>query len=221
MKILVFGDTHGDIRSLEEAKRKASKVDLTICLGDLTYFGENIELLLQYLESFPTKVVLLHGNHEDEELLEELSKSFKNIKFSHGEVLQINDFFFITYGGDGFSRIDPFFDELTNEISAKISEPEKSILILHGPPFDTELDAPMKDYHSGNVSYRFFIEQFQPLISFSGHIHETFKKKDKIGETHLLNPGPDGEIIDLKELLNKRKEIISKKINKKRIKNKN
>ncbi len=213
MKILVFGDSHGDMISLEKAKKKAEKVDLVICLGDLTLFGEDMELLLQYLNTFPKPVILLHGNHEDEDLLRIVSESFDNIKFSHAEVFHRNEFSFITYGGDGFSRNDFFFEEVSKILIEHVKDKNKTVVIFHGPPFKTKLDIPFEDHHSGNLSYRKFIEKHQPLICFSGHIHETFKQKDKIGKTILLNPGPDGEIIDLKELAKEREQKKAHKKN--------
>ena len=208
MKLLIFGDSHGDMLSLETVKQKAHDADLVICLGDLTFFGDNMDQLLKYLNTFPKKVILMFGNHEDESLLKKLSEKYPNIKFSHAEVFHHKDYSFITYGGDGFSKIDPFFEKISKKLIKKVKDINKTVVVFHGPPYGTLLDIPFEDHHSGNMSYRKFLEEHQPLIAFSGHIHEGEKMIDYIDKVTLFNPGPDGEIIDLKYL---HKERLTKK----------
>ena len=211
MKILVFGDNHGDMVTLEAAKQKAENVDLVICLGDLTFFGDDLDELLKYINTFPKKVIMMHGNHEEEDILRILSKKYDNIKFSHAEIFHEGEYSFITYGGDGFSRTNPHFEKISKQLVKEAKDINKTILILHGPPIGTKLDIPYEDHHSGSLSYREFIEKYQPLIAFAGHIHENEKQVDYIGHVTLFNPGPDGEIIDLevlhKERKNKMKQI--------------
>ncbi len=215
MKLLAFGDNHGDLMSLAIAREKAKHADIVICVGDFTLFGQDIEFLLAVLNDFPKKVLLLHGNHEDEYELKELVDQFPNVQFSHKEIIQHESFDLITYGGDGFSRQDPQFERHARRAADTIRNFKKCILVLHGPPVDTKLDIPFEDFHSGSKSYRDFIEKHQPLLSLSGHIHEGEKKMDYINETVLFNPGPDGEIIDLEKLHNFR--INNKKFSKKHL----
>lgn len=65
---------------------------------------------------------------------------------------------------------------------ATLSDPQKTIYVFHEAPFDTPLDmvAPDNKYlkdgqvHVGSLAIREFIEQWQPLVTMHGHIHETF-----------------------------------------------
>ena len=41
----------------------------------------------------------------------------------------------------------------------------------------------------GSKSIRNFIEKIQPIVCFTGHIHEGVGI-DKINRTHIINPGP-------------------------------
>jgi Icc-related predicted phosphoesterase len=43
--------------------------------------------------------------------------------------------------------------------------------------------------HVGSESVRAFIETVQPLLCFTGHIHEG-RGMDSIGRTKVVNPGP-------------------------------
>ena len=208
MKILVFGDNHGDLLSLSVAKEKAKDADYIVCLGDITWFGDDLEPLMAFINTFPKKVLMIHGNHEFEELVRAVSNQHNNIQFAHGEVVKVGDWNFITYGGDGFSREDHQFEKFFKKI-AKTIDFDKTILVLHGPPIDTELDIPFPEYHSGSMSYRKAIEEHQPLLVVAGHIHECEKKSDYIKDTLVNNPGPDGELFDLEILHKKRKEKLN------------
>lgn len=202
MKILVFGDHHGDQFLLDEAIRKEKDAEIVICLGDTTVFNQDIELIFKELKQFKKPLYMMFGNHEYEDDVEELSE-VNGFKYMHKSYKQINGYDFLFFGGDGFSRKDKDFEK-TMKILSKKCNPEKTILCLHGPPFNTKIDIPFDDHHCGNESYREFIEEFQPLLTLAGHVHEGEHEHDKIGETFLANPGPDGEIFDLEKLRKER-----------------
>ncbi|MGM5481388.1 MAG: metallophosphoesterase family protein [Nanobdellota archaeon] len=204
MKALVFGDTHGDIFMLEILKRKAEQADVVFCLGDLTIFGEDLELMLAILNEFPVPVYLIHGNHEIEEEMEAAVKEYENLTYIHKQLTPLNEYELIGYGGDGFSRKDKMFEELAQEFKSNMTSAHKTIILLHGPPADTNLDIPFENHHSGSESYRQFLEETTPLAAFVGHIHECEGEFDMIGETIIHNPGPEGTLINLAELSTKR-----------------
>lgn len=203
MKILVFGDTHGDLFAMEEVKRKAKKVDLIVCLGDLTYFEHDIEFLMEVLNEFPKPVFIIHGNHETPENLSTICSYLPNVRFVHKEVVREKGFNLLFYGGDGFSKTDSAFERWAYSNKLKI---EETIIFLHGPPYKTNLDVPYEDHHCGNKSTLRYIKKKQPLMVFAGHIHECEGMDDWIGETYLINPGPLGMIVDLEKVKKFRKE---------------
>jgi len=43
--------------------------------------------------------------------------------------------------------------------------------------------------HTGSRAIQSFIEDYQPLLAVSGHIHEA-RAIDRLGSTVLVNPGP-------------------------------
>lgn len=71
--------------------------------------------------------------------------------------------------------------------------PEKLILVSHAPPFDTCCDYTRNDQHVGSRAVRKFIENYQPLLTLHGHIHETVDKTGKftakIGRTTVATAG--------------------------------
>lgn len=70
---------------------------------------------------------------------------------------------------------------------------EKTIYVMHSPPFETNLDVIPGGHFVGSRSIRKFIERSQPLLTLHGHIHEaprlSGKYADRIGKTLCLNPG--------------------------------
>jgi Icc-related predicted phosphoesterase len=63
------------------------------------------------------------------------------------------------------------------------------ILMSHQPPKNTINDRVALNIHVGSEAVRHFIEQHQPLVCFTGHIHEGIGI-DTIGSTKIINPGP-------------------------------
>lgn len=81
--------------------------------------------------------------------------------------------------------------ELRNEIFNK--NPEKTIYLIHSPPYNTNLDQLYSGSCVGSKAVRSFIERKQPYITLHGHIHETVEMsgefKEKIGQTYCFSSG--------------------------------
>ncbi|MBI3027494.1 metallophosphoesterase [Candidatus Woesearchaeota archaeon] len=95
----------------------------------------------------------------------------------------------------------------------RMSNPKKTVYIMHAPPYNTKLDIIMTGTHVGSKSIRQFIENEQPLLALHGHIHESPKMsgswQDKISSTICINVGssyPEDKlncvIIDIENLNN-------------------
>lgn len=71
--------------------------------------------------------------------------------------------------------------------------PEKTVYVMHAPPYGTNLDQVETGYHVGSVAERIFIEELQPHVTLHGHIHETVACsgdfRDRIGKTTSLASG--------------------------------
>ncbi len=88
-------------------------------------------------------------------------------------------------------------------LAGQLEEPARSVFNLHVPPIQTAIDtAPVVDENlspviqgssilmgpAGSIAVRAVIEQYQPLISLHGHIHES-RGVVRIGKTVCINPG--------------------------------
>lgn len=195
MMLLAFVDTHGDEKSLKKVKKKAEKADLILCAGDLTIFENKLKSLLRELNSFNKPVLIVHGNHESEEHLKEYCKKYENLIFFHKKFYEKQNIVFAGFGGGGFSSKDEKFERFGERIKKK-REGKKLVLMFHGPPYGNKTDLIMNE-HAGNKSYRRFIKQEKPLVVICGHLHENENVQDKIGKSIIINPGPEGKLIDV------------------------
>ncbi len=203
MRVLAFTDLHGSPRAyrrLQEKVRK-HKPDCIFCLGDFTIFETGIESMLKKLSDLKKPVLIIHGNHEDEDLLEELCELYPNLLFIHRKVVELGEFKVVAHGGGGFygtgrAAKDSDFDAFVK--SAKKDMAGKLIFITHAPPKNTKLDiSAWLHRHVGCSSYFDFIKKYKPLLVLCGHLHENFGVRDKIGKTLIVNPGPEGMVFQI------------------------
>ena len=193
MRIIAFGDVHmelgnaGNIPGIEAA-------DCIIVTGDITNYGsgEDAQKVFNQLLALNSNVLGLHGNLDQPEVgtyLEELGLSL------HGRGRLLNGIGLVGLGGSNFT---PFntpseFSEadlavLLTRGYAQIAGTEHVILVSHTPPVQTRTDRISSGAHVGSTAVRQFIEQQQPALCLTGHIHES-KAVDRIGRTVILNPG--------------------------------
>jgi len=195
MMLLAFVDVHGDGRCLRILRKKAKKADLILCAGDITVFENHMRMILRELNSFKKPILIIPGNHEPDSRLRKACEKFKNITYFHKKLYEKDDVVIAGFGGDGFSLRDKKFEAFARKIKPKIKN-KKFILMLHGPPYGNKTDL-IQGEHAGNKSYRDFIVKQKPVLVICGHLHENEGVKDKIGKSIILNPGPDGRLIEI------------------------
>jgi len=200
-KILFCADIHGSKSALKILKKKSENVDLIVCAGDFTNFEEHMHSILKKFDSFKKKVLVIHGNHEFKEDLEEVCKKSKNLIFIHEKFYKFHNIVFYGYGGGGFQLKEQLLNELIPEIKNKFKEYNSKnkniikIIVFHGPPYGTMLDIVEYGAHVGSKTKMKLVNKVKPNIVIAGHIHETNYQRETKGKTFFLNPGPKGRII--------------------------
>lgn len=197
MKILAFTDTHENTRVFPRLRSIIAKegVSLAICTGDVSVFGRKLDVVLEQINALGVPVIFIHGNHEDEEEVASSIGKYKNIHWIHGKFFSHSGLQFFGWGGGGFHDREQDLEELEEELADRFTE--KTIVLTHAPPARTALDQPMPDWHVGSESMRDLVRRRRPLLLLCGHIHECFHVHDSLSGTLLINPGPDGEIIEV------------------------
>ncbi|MDQ2894581.1 MAG: metallophosphoesterase [Actinomycetota bacterium] len=108
--------------------------------------------------------------------------------------------------------------ERLDALAQQVRDFRRAVFMIHVPPHDSGLDtAPLLDENLrptvsagdvlrgpvGSTAVRQLIEQYQPLLTIHGHIHESGGER-KIGDTLCINPGSEanhgvlrGYIVDI------------------------
>jgi hypothetical protein len=195
MKILAFVDVHGNTAALKKLKKKAENADLVVCAGDITIFEMNMHEIISRLSKMNKPILIIHGNHETEQVIAKAAAPFENVCYMHKKSRQLENVLFIGFGGGGFSLVDKGFESFAKKFR-KVTCGLKVVLVTHAPPYGTKLDMVM-GRHCGNKTVRQFIERIRPALVICGHFHENAGREDKIKNTKIINPGPEGKILEI------------------------
>ena len=195
MKILAFTDIHTDKEYLKIIAKKAKHVDLLVCSGDFTIFMEGFEEVVGALEKMKKPVLLLHGNHEDERAVNKIKSKyiipFHKVPYQHKEYL------FLAHGGGGFSLKSKQLEKRIPKFKEVAKKFKKITFVSHAPPFGTELDYLPWAGHVGCKTVTKVIKEVKPHIFLCGHLHENFGVHQELGKTLMINPGPEGVVIEI------------------------
>lgn len=197
MIIVAFSDIHSCLDYLNPSSKVAEDIknaDIVLISGDITNFGDQdaAKEVFSSLRVYNDAVYAVPGNCDQSEVDQYLRQQNVNLNCNsieyescviagvgglescsrHKEVESTNEFFSICLGHVAEHKIDG----------------KPLIFVSHFPPFNTVVDRTGMGKHAGMRIIREFIEDHQPLLSITGHIHEGVGI-DKIGETTLVNPG--------------------------------
>ncbi|MCP4342523.1 MAG: serine/threonine protein phosphatase [Desulfobulbaceae bacterium] len=205
MKIIAFGDIHmataetGRIPGIREA-------DLIVLNGDLTNYGgiKEVKSVLDDIMKINPKVLAQFGNLDGGEVNDYLEELGINL---HGQARLVQgEVCLIGVGGSNFTPFHTPSEFPEKEISnlasrafrqgldyISLAQPLHNrkipqILVSHVPPFNTQVDKLHNGKHVGSKAIRTIIEQYQPDLCITGHIHEA-KGKDCILKTPIYNHG--------------------------------
>jgi Icc-related predicted phosphoesterase len=195
MKIVSFGDVHMATTNLARMREVLRDTDLVIVSGDLTNFGgaRDAGRVIRDIRRACPNVLALPGNLDQRDVIAFLDDA--GVGF-HGRGTVVDG---VAIFGCGGSNITPFKTpiELTEDEIAKtlergygqIAGRRPLLMICHTPPYGTRCDRLVNGTAAGSTAARQFIEEHQPDVCISGHIHES-AGVDTIGATTVLNAGP-------------------------------
>jgi uncharacterized protein len=195
MKIVSFGDVHMATRNLTRMSEVLRDTDLIIVSGDLTNFGGVTDAgsVLHDIRQACHHVLALPGNLDRREVSSFLENEGVAL---HGKGIVVDG---IGIFGCGGSNITPFNtptelteDEIYETLKrghALVRDCRPLVMVCHTPPFETKCDRIVGGKSVGSTAARRFIEEVQPDLCISGHIHES-AAIDAIGSTMVINAGP-------------------------------
>lgn len=195
MKILALTDIHSRYSSMDAIGDDLRASDVVLLPGDLTMFGkrEGAIEVLDAVRAYNDSIYAVMGNCDFPEVETYLREGGLCLHRGHAV---FDGVVFVGLGGSLACPI-PTLNEWTEEETAEhldaavagVPKGMPMVLVSHQPPKDTAVDLAAIGKHVGSEAVRAFIEKHQPLVCFSGHIHEA-QGMDTIGNTKLINPGP-------------------------------
>jgi uncharacterized protein len=197
MKIQIFSDIHGDVKTLD--KLISAPADVYISAGDLTNFGKGLDACAPVLAKQAKRVWSIPGNHETIQQNQKFCADGGFVDF-HGQVRELGSSY---WAGLGYSNPTPFDTpgEYTEEQLAEALDSFRGhsplYLVVHAPPYGSKLDEFAPGKHAGSHAVRAWVEREQPEMLFCGHIHECGGKSDQIGRTRCFNVGKRGYLLEL------------------------
>lgn len=192
LSMMAFPDLHSFAQPLYRIRKQIAAVDLVLLPGDMANHKlEDLHTVLEYILPHNEHILSVCGNHDTEEIEVFLQEKGFSVHGSHQIVKGIA---FIGCGGALPFVGDYVFseEELAEILEASVKNvPDEmpKVLICHQPPYNTKTDRTFFGTHVGSKAVREFIERVQPLICFTGHIHEAIAI-DTIGDCQIINSGP-------------------------------
>ena len=195
MKIIGIVDLHGDVGFAHKLATEVTDADLLLIGGDPTNFGrvDDANDILAAMEPCAPRLLVVLGNVDYPEVRQGLIEQGVNLDRSG---VRVQDVDCIGVGGStrGSGKTPNEYPETElaahwRTALADVNGDRPLVMVSHQPPVDTVVDKVPAGDHVGSQTVRAFIEEHQPLVCLSGHIHEG-NGIDHIGNTQLVNPGP-------------------------------
>lgn len=205
MKVLAFTDPHGSLTSALSilTLTKESEPSLVVCAGDWSYLGTRFDGFLTKLKDLHREILFVPGNHETEESLQNVKLWYPFMKDLTFRVEECGGIFVgglpatMEFAPGG--RVDQEAVDQTLELWGSVDRSRLLVLLSHYPPWQSAISgmsipAPGS---GGSMTVKRIVEALRPALVISGHYHQDFGKTDQLGPTKLVNPGPDGMVIEI------------------------
>jgi Icc-related predicted phosphoesterase len=204
-RILAFTDPHGEASALKAildlARRERPAI--VVCSGDLTYFGMRYEDFVVGLGELGKKVYYVTGNHETDVIAADISAIYQYMKNVGDRWIEVSDVQIMGVPGTDKYWPGAPLDRGTLDrvvgIASMLDRKRPLVLLGHYPPWKCAI-AGMREMtpdSGGSKLAREIVEELKPTLMVTGHYHQDFGQEDRLGPTLLINPGPNGRIIEV------------------------
>ena len=193
MRIIAFGDIHMHTGRLS-AITDLESADLVLVTGDLTNFGGDREgrTVIEAIQRCNAKLLAVPGNLDHPGVLDYLNDNGLSL---HGQGRQLDQVEVLGVGGSNPTPFGTPGEYSESQLGALLASGRSQlkgelplILVSHAPPHGTKADRLRSGAHVGSTAVRGFIDQEQPALCLTGHIHEA-RSMDRLGATLIINPG--------------------------------
>jgi Icc-related predicted phosphoesterase len=198
VRLLAFSDLHRDLAAAEKLVQASSDADVVVGAGDFGSVHRGLEEAIETLRALDAPTVLIPGNNETDEALRAACSGWDRATILHGEGAEVDGVQFFGLGaGVPTTPWDWSFDLTDDQAAGMLADcPAGAVLVVHSPPHG-HCDVSGSGEHLGSEAVLRAIEAKQPRFALCGHIHESWGCESQVGETRVLNLGPEGVWVDL------------------------
>jgi Icc-related predicted phosphoesterase len=199
MKILAFSDLHRDATAAQGVVRRAAEADVIVLAGDLATKRVGLEAMVEVLSSIVTPTVIVPGNSESDLELDAACTGWHAARALHGNGTEIDGVPF--WGLGGAVPVTPFgswsFDLDESDAAELLAGcPEGAVLVSHSPPLGYA-DADAGGRQLGSRAVLEAARRARPRLVICGHIHASWGQQVRLGETLVVNAGPQGVALEV------------------------
>ncbi len=199
MKLLLFSDLHSDFHIAARLIELSAEVDVVVGAGDFCVARRGLTEIIAPLANIAKPTVVIPGNSESDAELIQACRVWKSAHVLHGRQVTIDGVTF--YGIGGGIPITPFgswsYDFSEKQAYELLAGcPSGGVFVSHSPPKGA-LDISSGGKSVGSRAVRETILLKKPQLAVCGHIHGSSGRKDKLGETTVINAGPRGIIWEI------------------------
>ncbi len=188
MRFLVITDFHQKLSKLDLINRRIDEYgpDFTLFLGDVTDMGTG-EDAAGILSSINSEIYVIPGNCDPRDFPQKISGIAHDM---HGKSAEIDGQYFAGLGGSNITIFGTPFELTEDELYNGLKPISKKgmVLMTHVPSYGT-LDTIPSGINVGSRSVKMIVDEFQPVLALSGHVHEAIGAVEHDG-TLFVNPGP-------------------------------
>ncbi len=193
MKLLLFSDLHQDAAAARRLVQRSLHVDVAIGAGDFANGRHGLDTCLDVLRAIAVPTVLVAGNNESTEELAAACRDWPQAHVLHGSGVSIGGVTF--YGLGGGVPVTPFgpwsYDFTEDQATALLAGcPAGCVLVTHSPPRGA-VDV-SRGRSLGSAAIRQAVLQKKPILVVCGHIHNCAGQTARLGDSPVVNAGPEG-----------------------------
>ena len=191
MKFLLITDLHQHHSALGWINDEIEEynVDFVIHLGDVTDMGTAADAV-DILKKIKSKVYVIPGNCDPRDLPQSVSDVAVDM---HKKAVTIDGHKIVGLGGSNITIFGTPFELEEDEIYDSLkANAEKGMILMTHAPSEGILDEIPSGLHVGSPAIKRIVDEYQPILAMSGHIHEAIGCKI-INGTTFVNPGPAKE----------------------------
>ncbi len=197
MKIMAFSDLHLARARAVELVAASADADLVIGAGDFCVMRDGLDKAMEMISGLQAPAIFVPGNGESFEELQAAAP--RSATVLHGSGVEIDG---IPFYGLGYGvPVTPFGSwscDLDEDTARDMLSgcPEGAVLVVHSPPFGFG-DVTSAGQHVGSRAVLEAVEAKSPKLVLCGHIHDSWRARETVGDSLVANLGPTPNWFDI------------------------